>query len=660
MSDQLELVPRRPRKGKSTQERKVHDLAEVDPIAQVRIDAPLPHLDRIFDYAIPAAMSDDVVAGVRVRVRFAGRLINGVVVGRIAESQAANLRPLERVLSAEPVLTAQTTALVTAVAERFAGTFSDVFRSAVPPRHARAQAAPSSRAPMRAELTEDDWSSWDRYTHGRALLQRAHEGRLTDVRGVWSAAPARPWTADVVALIHAVLSQENGGVLVVVPDAWDVKQLTKATEDLAQTRALLSAELGPERRYREFCSVLRGQARLVIGTRNAVFAPVSDLRLIVVWDDADDACWEPQAPYWNARDVAALRSQLQDCALLVGAPSRSVETQGWIESGWAAALEPEREWLRAHAPVVRALETEDLARDPAAASARIPHTAWAVAKEGLRTGPVLIQVPRKGYLPLLSCQQCREPALCQCGGPLSIKSRSGVPQCLWCGALNSSWSCSNCGSTRFRAVATGVERTAEEFGRAFPETAIVWSAGEQVHRTVPATPALVVATPGAEPVADGGYSAVVLLDARSQLLRPGLRTGEEAVRRWFAAALLARPKAHVVLTADHALTSVQSLVRWDAGWFAERELADRRATGLPPDSRAAVLKGEPEDIGEVVAALEATVQVRVLGPTDGRAIVLGSRRDGAAMARALHGITAARSARANAGVVHVALDPREL
>lgn len=655
MSDQLEFLPKRAKPV-----RKAAALAEVNPVAQVRIDAPLPHLDRIFDYSIPAALDEQVITGVRVRVRFAGRLINGVVVGRIGESEAKSLRPLERVLGPEPILTPATTALVTAVAQRFAGTFSDVFRSAVPPRHARAESAPSSRAAVATELHDDDWASWDRYVHGHALLQRASEGRLTHVRGVWGSAPAKPWTADVVALIRAVLSQETGGVLVVVPDAWDVQQLVALTQELKDTRALLSAELGPERRYREFLSVLRGESRLVIGTRNAVFAPVKDLQLVIVWDDADDACWEPQAPYWNVRDVAALRSQIESCALLIGGPSRSVETQSWIDSGWATALEPEREWMRAHAPVIRALETEDLARDPAAASARIPHTAWAVAKEGLRTGPVLIQVPRKGYLPLLSCQQCREPALCACGGPLSLKSANAVPQCMWCGALAGNWACANCRSTKFRAVATGVERTAEEFGRAFPGTPIIWSSGENIHREVDATPALVVATPGVEPVAAGGYCAIVLLDARGQLMRPGLRASEEAVRRWFAAALLARPKAHVVLTADHALTSVQALVRWDAGWFAMREFADRKATGLPPESRAAVLKGEHNDLIEVIESVQRSLEVRVLGPTDGKAIVLATRKEGARLAETLHAITVARSAKAALGVVHVYLDPREL
>ncbi|MDP2013278.1 MAG: primosome assembly protein PriA [Actinomycetota bacterium] len=655
MSDQLELVPRR-----TPRARKLPSWAQVDPIAQVRIDSPLPHLDRIFDYAIPEAMADDVKPGVRVRVRFSGRLINGVVVGRIASSEAANVRALERVLSSEPVLTAETTALVTAVAERFAGTFSDVFRSAVPPRHARAEAAASTRTPMIAELTDDDWATWDRYTHGRALLTRASEGRLADVRGVWSAAPAKPWTADVAALVRAVLSQAAGGVLVVVPDAWDVKQLCNATEELVLSRAVLSAELGPERRYREFCSVLRGESRFVVGTRTAVFAPVADLRLIIVWDDADDSCWEPQAPYWNVRDVAALRSQLTDCALLVGAPSRSTETQLWCDSGWARPLEPERSWLRAHAPIVRAIDSADEARDPAAASARIPHTAWSVAKEGLRTGPVLIQVPRRGYLPALACQQCRESALCSCGGPLSLRSKTSTPQCLWCGKLTGSWSCPNCHGTQLRASSTGVERTAEEFGRAFPGASIIWSSSEQLHRGVPDTPALVVATPGAEPLAKGGYAAVVLLDARAQLQRTGLRSGEEAVRRWFGAALLARPKAHLIVTADHALTAVQSLVRWDSGWFAQRELADRRATGLPPESRAAVLTGENSAISEVLAELQKRVAIRVLGPSDGRGIALADRKDSAQLSAHLHAITVTRSAKAEAGVVHVHLDPREL
>ena len=105
---------------------------------------------------------------------------------------------------------------------------------------------------------------------------------------------------------------------------------------------------------------------------------------------------------------------------------------------------------------------------------------------------------------------------------------------------------------------------------------------------------------------------------------------------------------------------MQALVRWDSGWFAERELADRKATGLPPQSRAAVLTGENAAVAEVLAELASRVPITVLGPTDGHGIALASRKDGSALAAHLHAITVTRSAKADAGVVHVHLDPREL
>ncbi len=80
-----------------------------------------------------------------------------------------------------------------------------------------------------------------------------------------------------------------------------------------------------------------------------------------------------------------------------------------------------------------------------------------------------------------------------------------------------------------RAVVTGERRTAEELARAFPGVAVRTSSGAGVLASVPATPALVIATPGAEPTADEGYAAAVLLDAWALLARPSLRAAEEAL-----------------------------------------------------------------------------------------------------------------------------------
>ncbi|MYW17489.1 primosome assembly protein PriA, partial [Streptomyces sp. SID2955] len=163
------------------------------------------------------------------------------------------------------------------------------------------------------------------------------------------------------------------------------------------------------------------------------------------------------------------------------------------------------------APLVRTVGDEDLARDEAARAARLPTLAWQVAREGLRHGPVLVQVPRRGYAPRMACAQCRVPARCRhCSGPLEGQD-GGVLRCGWCGREESAWHCPECGGFRLRAQVVGARRTAEELGRAFPAVPVRTSGREHVLDTVPDAPALVVSTPGAEPVAEGGYAAALLL-----------------------------------------------------------------------------------------------------------------------------------------------------
>ena len=208
----------------------------------------------------------------------------------------------------------------------------------------------------------------------------------------------------------------------------------------------------------------------------------------------------------------------------------------------------------------------------------------------------------------------------------------------------------------------GAERTAEDFSRSFPGETVIWSQGSAMRRSVSGDPALVVATPGAEPRAPSGYEAVVILDARSQLLRPALQVTVDAARRWFAAALLARPQGKMVIVADHAEPVVQALVRWDAAGLADRELKDRVETGLTPCSRMAVLGGRGEDIDEVLAAL--TVKHWLRGRTESRCIVAVAGSDGPELSHQLRGITSARSANRTSGrpgqQVNVVLDPRQL
>jgi len=668
------------------------------PVARVAVDISLAHLDRPFDYLVPARLDAGAVPGCRVRVRFAGHLIDGYVLERMQTSEhQGRLARLERVISPEPVLTPEIFDLARAVADRYAGTLADVLRLAIPPRHATAEReapaagtpsdrghgspapagpAPAGPAPAGPAPSPPDPGSWSRYPAGPAFLAGLAEGR--PVRAAWSALPGPEWPSEI-AIAAATTAAAGRGVLIVVPDARDLDRVDAALTETGLDHVCLAAELGPAERYRRWLTVRRGLVRVVAGTRSAMFAPVAGLGLVVLWDDGDDLHAEPRAPYPNAREVLALRAHRTGAAALIGGFARTTELTQLVAGGWARPLAGSAEALRQAAPRVRAAPDEaELARDAAAMTARLPSLALRTARGGLAQGPVLVQVPRRGYLAAVACARCRAQARCAtCAGPLEISGSHSTPGCRWCGALAADWTCARCGSGQLRALVTGAARTAEELGRAFPGVPVRTSGGQHVLATVPAAPALVIATPGAEPVAAEGYAAALLLDGWALLGRPSLRAAEEALRRWLNAAALVRPGGSVVVLAEATLPAVQALIRWDPVTFSERELAERAELGFPPAVRMASVTGPPEAVADFVGVLSSSgdglpARAEVLGPvpvdarpgvsaeTRERALIRIGRGDGLELARALHAVQATRSARKDGGALRVQLDPAEV
>ncbi len=643
--------------------------AEHQPVARVAVDSPLPHLDRPFDYLVPAELAEVVQPGSRVRVRFAGRLIDAWVLSRLdASEHDGRLAFLERGVGELPVLTPATTALFRAVADRWAGTFADVVRLAVPPRHAKAESA-TLPEPTEA-ITPPDPAGWARYRAGAAFLSASAGGK--PARAIWNVLPDEDWPARIAEAVQASLAAGRGA-LVVVPDARDARRVDGELSRLLPTDAhvVLSADLGPQTRYKRWLAVRQGLVKAVVGTRAAVFAPVADLGLIVVWDDGDDLLAEPRAPYPHARDVAVLRSATEGTALLLGGFAETAEAALLRRSGWARLIAADRTLIRHSAPRVAALgDDAELERDPLARAARLPALAFRTARTALQQGkPVLVQVPRRGYLPALACAKDRRPARCNhCGGPLSAGAQDATPACRWCGRPATGWRCPSCGGSALRAVVIGAGRTAEELGRAFPGTVLRTSAGSSVLADIPAGPSLVVATPGAEPFVEGGYGAALLLDGWALLGRPDLRAAEEAVRRWANAIALVCSDGSVVIGADASLAPVQTLVRWDPSGAADRELADRQDLRFPPIARMASLTGTPADVAELLSISQLPDTAEELGsvpvlnsePEQIRLLLRVPRNDGVLLAEALHAGAAIRSARKSGGAVRIMLDPLEL
>lgn len=608
-------------------------------VARVVIDSPLPQLDHLFDYAVPPEL-EGVAPGVRVRVplRSAGRVADAFVVEVADESEHTGaLSPVEALVSTVPVLTPEVWALARAVADRVAGTASDVLRLAVPKRQVRVEkafvaagspavpAAPVDVVPLSGYAGSD-------LDEGIAAGGRFAVDAIPTLTALTDGASVGSW-AVTAARLAANTAARGRQTIVSVPDHRDLDQLDAALRAVGAGDVVLRFDAAQPSadRYRAFLAALGDGPHIVIGNRSALYAPASRLGLLLVVDDGDPLHREPLAPYAHSRDVALVRQSQSGAALVLLSHARSVDAQRLVELEYLSPVSP--------SPSVRPRVV--LAEDPPGeASARIPATAWSLAREALASGPVLVQVARPGYAPVVACASCGTAATCtRCHGPLGVARRGAPPQCGVCGAVAAPWRCDVCEGTSLRLVSRGSGRTAEELGRAFPGARVIVADGEHRVLTLPASPALVVATRGAEPIADGGYRAILLLDGERMLARESLTIAEDAMRWWSNAAALAAPRAPVVLAGVSGALA-QAFAAGTHATFAARELADRRALGFPPSIRTVTVTGPIDAVSAAIDGLEHVGIRDVLGPTpvdDGgvRSIVRFDYRVGADVAREL-------------------------
>ena len=357
---------------------------------------------------------------------------------------------------------------------------------------------------------------------------------------------------------------------------------------------VLTAEPGPAERYRRWLAVRRGSVRAVLGTRAAMFAPVHDLGLVVVWDDGDDLHAEPRAPYPHVRTVLALRSDLEGAALVVGGLSRTAEGAGAGALRLGAVRSPPR--ARSYAgpprpcgpttrrrPRSRRRRARRPAADPGLAHRRTRRSSTARCSS---------RCPRGGYVPGLACAACRAPARCAaCRGPLGTRRRAArLPACRWCAVPASGLVLpglrrpAGCGRPRSARRArprssAGPSRASRCARRAAPRRARRrsapsrrWSSRRRGPSRSPraATPRRCCSTGGrcsSRPDLRVGRGGAAPLDGRRGAgpAGAGRRPGRGARRR----------------------VATGPCRRWSAGTrptFADRELAERAELRLPPDS----------------------------------------------------------------------------
>lgn len=589
--------------------------ASVLPYARVRVDTEVFHLDQLYDYQIPEKFSALIEVGVRVQIPFGNRETEGIVADRIAEpDRAGELKSITKVLSAIPIATTQSLELIDLIAQRYACNPWDLIRSAIPPR-----VASVDKNFLSSEQVPKKVSNGGIHFQMLAPFIQAHD--------------------QLLPLINE--NQRDGSILIVAPDEKDV-DLIVASLQVSNIAALkLTASMTREDRYRNFLLAMHGGDSIVVGTRSAIFAPINNLATVIVHKESSFDNYELRSPGWNVRTVALIRSEVESLKVILTGFSPSLEASQLIDKRAIKFVNSR------HSVKVKAFTPSE--------GSLLPGRIFSEIRKTLAAGPVLFIAPRKGYGNALLCAHCRNVAACDCGGRLSVLAKGKAPSCVHCGKVFQEWKCTFCNRDKQYLAGRGIERAAEEISRAFPKFPVVISAGDVIKDRVEPKPALVLATAGAQPQVECGYSAVVVLDGLRFFAHTDLRTQERARELFFETSSFISSQGTVLLVIDDSHPIVSAIARWNVAPLLKRELSERSELRLPPSVFSVVLVMDSLIGGQIVnglkkASLEGRLppSSRVYGPTQiskdkVKIVIHAAKEDAPALTSAVHELQRRRS-----------------
>lgn len=576
----------RPLKLKQEQFRPTLPAASNLPFALVLVDHQVVHLGQEYEYVIPEVLSEAAVVGALVEVEFGRSLTQGVIVERRAEPTSAGaLKDIRKVLSREPYVKADQIALINAAANLYGTNPWDFIRTCIPP-FSKGGEREFITAPERRKISHPESKALP--TSLTEFL--AKRERFTCAILLPSSTPY--W--DLIAEI-SIVRAEFGTVLLLLANERELDLISRALLNRGVEPLGIIATQGKSRRYRNYLISRSYNGGIILGLRSASLTSLPTIMqscTIIVLDDVDESHYERQSPTWNTRELIRLREE--DHSVIYASSTVSLEISARILQG---AL-----------PIYRFPAPESPKFRSASSTREADY--FPLISQGLLTGSVLICVGGSGYVTSFSCQQCRNIALCECGGKLFFPTRGSTPRCSTCTSEFLEWSCSWCHSTKTRVVRSGVAHKAEEFGRSFPRHSVIQSSAQNPIAELPSGSHLVISTPGMEP--RGSYSTIIFLELEGRLMRTALKASEELRLQIFRALSMLVKGGEVYLDLPPDDTFLQSILRNNPLMAAERELEARGAADFLPAAINIVITGEILDQAKrLVSDIEG---VEVVGP----------------------------------------------
>ena len=648
------------------------------PVARLQVAVPVP-LPRLFDYLdCPVDRPADPV-GCRVRVPFGRRELVGVVVGcQTGAADVDGLKPVHAWLDSTPVLGGELLASLQWLARYTHAPPGEVLAAALPAHLRDGQPAADTRtwgwqlcpgadtgrlraggrpqrlasllatAPALADAQLDhalpDWRGAARELARRELAQRVpldqpasaltaqpgpplHPEQQAAVAAIQAASGFAPFLLDgvtgsgkteVYLQVIAACLAAGRQALVLVPEIGLTPQtLGRFRQRLGVPVHTLHSGMADGARTRTWLAAARGQARVILGTRSAIFTPLPEAGLLIVDEEHDASYKQQDGLRYHARDFALVRAKALDVPIVLGSATPALETLHNTRAGRYSHLRLRQRAAAAHPPRVRIMDMRKRRLHDRPSEEALAGIGQHVAAGG----QVLVFKNHRGYAPALLCHDCGWTAPClRCDTPLTVHGAGRRLQCHHCGARQAApLACPECAGLALQPQGIGTERLEERLLSHFPDVPVVRidrgttsrrDALEQALATLGQHPGILV---GTQILAKGHdlprLTLVVVVGIDEGLFSADFRASEKLAQQLIQVAGRAgradRPGEVWLQTHHPAHPLLQMLVNGGYHAFADSELEQRLAAGFPPYAHLALLRAEAQQVEQANAFLRA-------------------------------------------------------
>jgi primosomal protein N' (replication factor Y) len=438
--------------------------------------------------------------------------------------------------------------------------------------------------------------------------------------------------------VAEALRQKRQALILLPEIALTVQFLERFASRFGCRPAEWHSDLSPKERRRIYRAVLSGEARVVTGARSALFLPFPELGLIIVDEEHEQAYKQEDGVIYHARDMAVVRAQLEKCPIVLASATPSLETFVNASGGRYHWLKLPRRHGAAVMPEIRLIDLRHVRVEPGTWLSTPLRAAVAAT---LAAGEqAMLFLNRRGYAPLTLCEACGHKLICQqCSAWLVEHRYQRRVACHHCGfEMPTPLKCPQCRAEKtLIACGPGVERVAEEFAAAFPDTRVAIASSDTLHGPLETQAAIRAMAKhetdvliGTQIVAKGHHfpqlTLVGIVDADLGGSDGDLRARERTFQLLHQvsgrAGRAQKPGLVLIQTRNPDDPVMRALASGDRDAFFEQEIAARKRVSAPPFGRLAaiILSGRNGDVvrdvgRELARAAPNAHGVKVWGPT---------------------------------------------